>query len=162
VSADPGSSGEAQDPAAEVRRDGGTAIPLTEEKLLIGKRVVETGRLRVSVKTETAEELIRETLRSRHAEVERVALGHEVQEVPQTRQEGDVLIVPIVEEILVIEKRLVLKEEIRLRFVESEDAVEYPVQRRIERAVVERLPQETATSITGVAEKSNTLQGDEE
>jgi stress response protein YsnF len=161
VSPEPGSSGQGQDPAAETRRDGATAIPLTEERLVIGKRLVETGRLRVSVRTETAEEVIRETLRSRHAEVERVTLGHEVTEVPQTRQEGEVLIVPIVEEILVIEKRLVLKEEIRLRFVESEDAVEYPVQRRIEHAVVERLPQETAASSTGAAETSQPL-GDEE
>jgi stress response protein YsnF len=115
-------------------------IPLAEEVLRLGKRTVETGRVRVSVTTETAEEIIRHTLRTRHAEFERVALGHEVQEVPQTREVDGVLIIPVVEEILVVEKRLVLKEEIRLRFVDTEDVVEQPVGRRVQHATVERVP----------------------
>jgi stress response protein YsnF len=115
-------------------------IPLAEEVLQVGKRTVETGRVRVSVTTETAEEIVRQTLRTRHAEVERITLGHEVREMPQTREEDGLLVVPIVEEILVIEKRLVLKEEIRLRFVDTGDTVEQSVERRVQHATVERLP----------------------
>ena len=121
-------------------------IPVLEERLRIGKRTVETGRLRVAVTTETAEEILRETLRTRRVEVERVPFGHEVTEAPQTRQEGDVLVVPVVEEILVVEKRLVLREEIRMRFIDTETAVEQPVERRVQRATVERLPPREASS----------------
>jgi stress response protein YsnF len=119
-------------------------IPLAEEVLRVGKRAVEAGRVRVSVTTATAEEVVHQTLRSRRADVERVAFGHEVQEVPQTREEDGVLIIPVVEEILVIEKRLVLKEEIRLRFVDTEDTVEQTVERRVQRATVERMPPQDA------------------
>jgi stress response protein YsnF len=115
-------------------------IPLAEEILRISKRTVETGRVRVSVTTEAAEEIVRQSLRTRRAEVERVLLGHEVREAPQTREEDGVLIVPVVEEILVVEKRLVLKEEIRLRFVETEETVEQAVVRRVQHTMVERIP----------------------
>ena len=133
---------------------------LAEERLLVGKRIVETGRVRVSTTTETAEELVRETLRTRRAEVERVPLGHEVEVAPQIRQEGDVLVVPVVEEILVVERRLVLKEEIRLRFVDTEMAVEHSVERRIQRATVERLPpHEAAAPSPGTVEWTGNTEG---
>jgi stress response protein YsnF len=115
-------------------------LPLAAEVLRVGKRVVETGRVRVSVSTGTAEEIVRETLRTRRAVIERVTLGHEVREVPQNREEDGVLVIPVVEEILVVEKRLVLKEEIRLRFVDTEETVEQPVERRVQQATVERMP----------------------
>jgi stress response protein YsnF len=119
-------------------------IPLAEEVLRVGKRAIESGRVRVSVTTGTAEEVVRETLRTRRAEVERIAFGHEVQEVPQTREEDGVLVIPVVEEILVVEKRLVLKEEIRLRFVDTEEIVEQAVERRVQHATVERMPPQDA------------------
>ncbi|NOG74174.1 YsnF/AvaK domain-containing protein [Roseicella sp. DB1501] len=140
--------GDSAQPSGDPFREGGAeeVLSLAEEVVRIGKRKIETGLVRVSVTTQTAEEVVRETLRSRKAEVERVPLGHEVTEAPQTRQEGDVLVVPVVEEILVIEKRLILKEEIRLRFVDTETAVEQSVQRRVQRATVERLPPHDATA----------------
>ena len=115
-------------------------IPLAEEILRVSKRLVETGKVRISLTTETVEEIVRETLRTRRAEVERVPIDREVTEVPQTRQEGDVMIVPVVEEILVVERRLLLKEEIRLRLVDGEQTLEQSVMRRVQRAMVERLP----------------------
>nr|WP_238940217.1 DUF2382 domain-containing protein [Pseudoroseomonas ludipueritiae] len=119
-------------------------IPLAKEVLRVGQRTVETGRVRVSVTTETAEETVRESLRTRRAEVQRVMLGHEVREAPQAREEDGVLVIPVVEEILVVEKRLVLKEEIRLRFVDTEETVEQTVERRVQRATVARTPPQEA------------------
>ncbi len=119
-------------------------LPLVEEALRVGKRQVETGRVRVSVSTETEERLLRETLRTERAEVERVAVGRELAEGEQAptarREEDGTLVVPVLEEVLVVERRLVLREEIRLRLVAAEEAVEQPVTLRRQRAVVERLP----------------------
>ena len=135
-------------------------LSLAEERLLVSKLTVETGRIRVSTTTETAEEVVREILRTRRAEVERLPLGHEVEEAPPTRQEGDVLVVPVVEEILVVVKRLVLKEEIRLRFVDTETVVEQPVERRIQRATIERLPpQQAAAPSPGTVEWTGNTEG---
>ncbi len=119
-------------------------LPLVEEALRVGKRRVETARVRVSVSTETEERLLRETLRTERAEVERVAVGRELAEGEQAptarREEDGTLVVPVLEEVLVVERRLVLREEIRLRLVAAEEAVEQPVTLRRQRAVVERLP----------------------
>lgn len=134
-------------------------IPLVEEVLHLSKRTVETGRVRVSLTTETVEETLRETLRSRRTEIERVPVGREVSEVPATRQEGDVMIVPVVEEELVVVRRLVLKEEIRLRLIDSEDTVETPAQRRVQRATVERLLPEQASAPAGTVERTENTEG---
>lgn len=115
-------------------------IPIVEETLRVDKRLVETGRVRVSLTTEVEEEILRETLRTRHAEVERKPVGRTVTEVPRVRQEGDLLIIPVVEEVLVVEKRLVLREEIHLRVVSAEIEVEQPATRRVQHAAVERVP----------------------
>jgi uncharacterized protein (TIGR02271 family) len=128
-------------------------LPLMEEQLRLEKRRIETGRVRVSLSTETTEEILRETLRSRRVEVQRIACGQEVTEVPQTRQEGDVIIVPVVEEILVVEKRLVLREEIHLRLVETETAVEERAVRRVQHATVERQASQSA-SLAGTVDSS--------
>ena len=117
-----------------------TVLPVVEETLRLDKRVVETGRVRVSLSTEVEEEVLRETLRRRRAEVERLPIGREVSEMPRVRQEGNLLIIPVVEEVLVVEKRLVLKEEIHLRLTDEDVAVEQPATRRVQHAVVERVP----------------------
>jgi uncharacterized protein (TIGR02271 family) len=119
-------------------------LPLAEEALRVGKRRVETGRVRVSVATEAEDRLVRETLRTERVEVERVAVGRELAEgepVPAARREDDgTLVVPVLEEVLVVERRLVLREEVRLRTVAAEETVERPVTLRRQRAEVERLP----------------------
>ena len=119
-------------------------LPLAEELLRIGKRRVETGRVRVSVATDVEERLVREALRSERAEVERVPVGRELaggEQAPLVRREQDgTIVVPVVEEVLVVERRLVLREEVRLRVAAVEEIVEQPVTLRRQRAEVERLP----------------------
>lgn len=92
-------------------------LPITQEELHVGKRVVETGkgvRLRKTVSEEALtvdEDLMRQDL-----VVERVVIDRFVENniAPQQRYEGDTLVVPVLEEVLVVEKRLRLKEEIRI------------------------------------------------
>lgn len=131
--------------ADEIDETAGEAVlPLVEEALRVGKRRVETGRVRVSVSTDIEERVVRETLRSERTEIERVPIGRELADgepAPALRQEPDgTVVVPVLEEILVVEKRLVLREEIRMRLVAVDEAVEQPVALRRQRASVERLP----------------------
>nr|WP_238198862.1 YsnF/AvaK domain-containing protein [Methylobacterium tardum] len=117
-------------------------IPVVEERARIDKRVVETGRVRVSTHTETTEQVLRESLRSDAVGVTRVSVNRTLAEgeaVPVARTEGGVTIIPVLEEILVVEKRLVLKEEVHIRRTTSGEDVEVPVTLRKQRAVVERL-----------------------
>lgn len=114
-------------------------IPLLEEEVRIGKRVVSRGKVRIRTVTETAQEMARATLQGEEVEVERVPVDRVVDAVPDIRSEGDLVIVPVVEEVLVVEKRLVLKEELHIRRRATVEEVEQPVEIRRQRAVVERI-----------------------
>jgi len=58
---------------------------------------------------------IDEALFSDDVSVERVPVNRIVEVLPETRQEGDITIIPVVEEVITIEKRLLLREEVRIR-----------------------------------------------
>ena len=64
---------------------------------------------------------------------------------PPSREEGDTLIVPLVEEVAVVVKRLVVREEVRLRFVATEAPFEEAVEVRRQHAAVERAPPDAGT-----------------
>ena len=128
---------------AEEMPPGETVIPVAEETIAISKRQVELGHVRVSLTTNVEQIVARETLRGRRVEVERVAVGRTLAEgetPPQTREEGDTLIIPVIEEMAIVVKRLVLREEVRLRFLPTETPFEEEVAVRRQRATVERVP----------------------
>jgi uncharacterized protein (TIGR02271 family) len=130
-------------------------IPLVEETARIEKRAVETGRVRVSTHTDMVEQVLRETLRSDAIGVTRVAVNRIIAEgevAPQVREEGGVTIIPVLEEVLVVEKRLVLKEEVHIRSTTSGEDVEVPVTLRRQRAVVERVGPEGGITETPLQE----------
>jgi uncharacterized protein (TIGR02271 family) len=117
-------------------------IPVIEETARIDKRVVETGRVRVQTRTETSEQVLRETLRGDAVEVTRVPIDRVIAEgeaAPTVRTENGVTIIPVLEELLVVEKRLVLKEEVHISRTTSDEDVEVPVTLRQQHAVVERV-----------------------
>jgi stress response protein YsnF len=114
-------------------------IPLVDEIASISKREVVTGRVRVRTVTETLEELAHADVQRETVEVTRVPVGRMVETAPEIRTEGDVTIVPVLEEVLVVEKRLVLKEELHIRRQVETESVEVPVELRKQRAVVERI-----------------------
>jgi stress response protein YsnF len=113
-------------------------VPIVEEELRVSKRQVVKGRVRVRTVVDTVEEVARETLRSETVEVTRVPIDREVTEAPTVRTEDDVTIVPVLEEVLVVEKRLVLKEELHLRRKLETETFEQPVTLRKQRVEVER------------------------
>jgi stress response protein YsnF len=113
-------------------------IPIVEERAIVEKRAVEGGRVRVHSHVEERQEVLRETLSHEEVTVERVAIDREVSETPAIREENGVTIVPVVEEILVVERRLRLKEELHIRKVQRTEDVEVPVTVRSTRATVER------------------------
>ncbi len=107
----PGAAGEDAHPQDE------QVLPLLAERVSVSRRRVETGGVRVSVTTRVNEQVIEEDLVHERVEVERVPIDRVVETVPPIREEGDTTIIPVVEEVLVIERRLVLKEEVHVRRV---------------------------------------------
>ena len=90
-------------------------IPVMEERAVVKKRVVETGRVRIRKDVREYEEHIDIPHVHEEVRVERVPIDQIVEEAPQVRTEGDVTIIPVLEERYVLEKRLVLVEELHIR-----------------------------------------------
>ena len=133
------SNATAPDGINPLRDEGDLTIPLVTETVRIDKRQVVSGRVRVRTETETRDEVARESLLRESLEIVRVPIDRAVNEQPQIRTEGDVTIVPVVEERLVVERRLFLVEEVRIRRRTASEDVELPVTLRAQRAVIERL-----------------------
>jgi uncharacterized protein (TIGR02271 family) len=117
---------------------------LHSEQASVTRRRVEGDKVRVSTVTRTTEKLVEEALVHERIEIEHVAIGRQVENTPSVREEGDVTIIPVVEEILFIEKRLILKEEVRIRRVQVPGAHREVETLREQDVVIERIkPGET-------------------
>ncbi|HEX2017989.1 MAG TPA: YsnF/AvaK domain-containing protein [Aurantimonas sp.] len=119
-------------------RSGETRIPLVEETVAIEKRAVTTGRVQVRTFVDEEQVRVAEALNREIVDVERVPIGRQVEVAPTVREEGEFLIVPVIEERLVIEKRLFLVEELRLRRTTVTVPVEADATRRVMHAEVTR------------------------
>jgi uncharacterized protein (TIGR02271 family) len=127
-------------------KPGEIVLPLLVEELSVSKRSVPTARVKVSRITRQHEEVIDQLLAREHVDVERTTIGQPVESVPEVREEGDTIIVPVVEEILIVERRLVLKEEIRIRKVRETERHQDRVTLRQQEAVIVRLPVEVSAA----------------
>jgi uncharacterized protein (TIGR02271 family) len=105
----------------------------------VQKRVVETGKVRVTKVVHELESVIDEPLFRDEVEVERVLIDRVVDGPVSVRYEDDTMIVPIMEEVLVVEKRLVLKEELHIHKRRVETHQPQQVTLRREEVRVERL-----------------------
>lgn len=130
------------------------AIPLYEEQASIAKQRIVTGKVKVSTVTHEHEQSIEEMLDREHVEIERTLINKPVVVAPAVREEGDTTIIPIVEEILVIERRLVLKEEVRVRRVHSKENHRERVVLRRQEAVVTRDAEESLAAQSSKAEEA--------
>ncbi len=89
-------------------------VPVIEERLEVGKRTVELGSLEINKTIEEVQDSRRLPLSFDQLDVEHVAVNRPLDAPLEPRYEGDVLIIPVMEEVLVVEKRLMLKEEVRV------------------------------------------------
>lgn len=131
--------------------DAQRTLPLFEERATVDVRKVDRGGIRVTTRVLTHEDNVVRALTRETVDVVRVPVGREVDAVPPVREEADgTIVVPVVEERLVVETRLVLREEVHLRRRRETETVAVPVALRREEAEVERLPADPAGDAAGV------------
>lgn len=133
---------EAEERASAVvtREVDAITIPVIEESLQITKREVEMGRIRLTKTVHEREEMFDEPLAQEEANVERVAVNRVVEgPLPEARYEGETLVIPLFEEVLVVEKKVMLKEELRITKKRFETRTPQPVVLRSEQVNIERL-----------------------
>ena len=123
-------------------------MPVVREDVHIGTAQVDTGKgVRIHKTVSEQPHQIDETLMRDAVNVRRVPVDMIValSEAPVARQEGDTLIVPILEEILVVEKRLRIKEEIHITRTAQAEQFADTVMLRSEHVTVERFDEGPAT-----------------
>ena len=94
--------------------------------------------MRVSSVTRQHDFLVDEVLTHETVEVERVPIGRPVVGRPPIREEGDTTILSVVEEIVVVERRLILKEEVHIRRVRVDERHRETVTVRDQDVVISR------------------------
>jgi uncharacterized protein (TIGR02271 family) len=113
--------------------DALVTIPVLQEELQVGVRRVDTGRgVRIHKAVTSSPHTVEQVLAHDELEVRHVPVGRLVApaDAPAPRYEGDTYIIPVLEEVLVLEKRVCIREEIHIvRHQRSERHVETAVLR---------------------------------
>ncbi|WP_128545243.1 YsnF/AvaK domain-containing protein [Larkinella soli] len=116
-------------------------IPVIEERIVVDKQVVETGSVRVSKRVSEEEKTFEIPVLSEEYSVERVPVNQYIETPPEAvRYEGDTMILPVLQEVVVVEKRLLLVEEIRISKNQKMTSASQQVTLRREEVIVDRIP----------------------
>ena len=89
-------------------------IPVIEEKARVDKKMVEKGKVRVIKKVETEDEKVKIDVKNEEVNVERVPVNEYADTPPEVRYEGDTTIIPVIKEVAVVTKKILVVEEIRV------------------------------------------------
>ena len=113
-------------------------IPVTQEEAEFSRERVETGSVQVRKTVRERTALIDEPMLHDEVDIKHVAINRPVDAPEPPREEGDVLIIPVYEEVVTVQRQWILKEEVRLRRREVQTRYREQVPLRSEEVVVER------------------------
>lgn len=114
-------------------------IPVVKEELKTDAMPVETGGVRITKHVHSHDELVQQELRTGRVDVKRVTANRPVQGPLPVRRSGNTLIVPVVSEVVRVEREWVLTEEIYLTQHEDVKTVQQAVPVKEESVTAERL-----------------------
>jgi len=126
--------------------DRDVVVPVVQEQVHVDAVPVVTGGVRVTKHVETENQLIEQQLRRSHADVKRVKTNRVVDGPQAAQRVGNTLIIPVVSEVIRVEKRWVVTEEIHITQREDVERVQQTVPVNYETARIERLD-ESGTAI---------------
>lgn len=114
-------------------------LPVMEENLQVGVEKVQTGKVRATKKVHEENLIVSGPVLHDELNIERIPLNQYIDEAPPSvRYEGDTMVIPVIEEEVVVQTRLKLVEEVRITRRHREETVEKPVTVRREEVIVER------------------------
>ena len=114
-------------------------IPVIEEQVHVDKEVRETGQVRISKDVHREDVSLNLPIIHEEAEIERVEINQYVDTPPPpVRYEGDKMIIPVLKEVLVVEKRILVVEELHITKHRTEEQDSQQIELRREEIRVER------------------------
>ena len=123
-------------------KDEDLVIPIIREEVHADAVPVATGGVRVTKRVESHDETLEQELRRSRVEVKRVRTDRVVDGPQPARRVGSTLIIPVVSEVLRVEKQWVVTEEIHITELQERETVQNTVTLNREEALVERIDSE--------------------
>ncbi len=114
-------------------------VPVVREEVHADTVPVVTGGVRVTKRVENHDEIVEQELRKSNVEVKRVKTNRVVDGPQPVQRTGNTLIVPVVSEVLRVEKQWVVTEEIHITEAQERETVQNKVTLSREEAQVERV-----------------------
>lgn len=133
----------------EPLRRSEVVIPVLVERAEIAKHIVDRGKVLVHKRVQSREEVVEEPAFEERVDIEHIPINKIVDTAPQVRFEGETMIIPVVEEVLVVEKRLNLKAEVRVTKRREDVIRKQRVTLRAEEVDIERVDSPPAKQPTG-------------
>lgn len=113
-------------------------IPVIEEQVRIDKHIVDEGGVILRKEVEKKIVDVESVLSQENITIERIPIDRPVETAPApVRYEGDTMIVSVVQEELVVQKRLILVEEIRISKTTEQKNIREPMELRREKLSIE-------------------------
>lgn len=105
---------QSQEASLEEAQQQNEVIPVIEEKINVDVKNVETGKVRISKQVHEEEVTVDVPFIHDEVDVKHVAKNISVEKAPEVRHEGDTMIIPVLKEEVIVQKRLVLVEELHI------------------------------------------------
>lgn len=131
--------------AEQQSMEDATVIPVVQEQAHVYKQQIESAKVKVQTNITEVEKTLEIPLIKESYEVERVPVDQLVDEHPSIREEGDRIIIPVVQEVLVVQKRLKVVEEVHLIKRQNTVTKTESFTLKKEDVTVERIPANNST-----------------
>ena len=141
----------------EPNRGDSVVVPVVQEEVDVLTRKVETGRVRVKKTVHERDVMVDAPIVQEELNIERVPINRFIEEPVAVRYEGETVIIPVVEEVPVVVKRLRLKEEWHVTKRHITTPQSHPVHLRREEVTIERVEPHSASPVRD----SGSTQGDQ-
>ena len=124
-----------------VPQDEPLVVPVVVEELDVQKQQVKTGKVRITKVVHEHETVVDEPLWRDNVAISRLPMQRVVDGPIPMREDNGTTIISVVEEVLVVEKRWMLREEIHIRKRHTETHQPQQITLHSEEVQVERIPQ---------------------
>ena len=129
-------------------------IPLARERLKVGRRRIDVARVLIKTTTQIDPVVVDELLKKDDVRIRRTPVGRFIDRPVAPRYDRDVLVIPLVEEVVVVTKRLRLVEEIRIERAVVTRRHRETVPLRRQRVQIERHPEKGMNARSAGATRS--------
>lgn len=124
---------------AHLDATGKMTIPVIEEQVHIDKKMVESGSVRITKVVSEQQVPVEIPLMHEQHDIKRVPVNQYVEAPPPPiRYEGDTMIIPVVREVLTVQKRLLVVEELHVTKTQVQTQETQHITLRKEEVRVER------------------------